>query len=233
MSEQNDILIELEQMGSALANMSRKMPYEVPSGYFEALGQSITENVRLSLQEDPILNLGKEMPQAAPDVYFEHLPLQMLQAAKLNDIPKTLLYSVPQAYFENLPAEVLKKAKGDDNKQDFRPTRIIAFSGRLRWAAAALLLLCLSIGSYEFMHTKTASPERALAKVPQANLKEYIKQNIDDFDAEMIVSNLQSTDIHNVQASSKQLDEQEIIQYLNETGWDADAGDGRANNKID
>ncbi|MBS1687648.1 MAG: hypothetical protein JSS96_02900 [Bacteroidetes bacterium] len=233
MSEQNDILIELEQLGSALANMSRKMPYEVPTGYFEGLSSSIQENTRLSLQQDPVLSISKEIPQAVPDDYFKNLPSQILQAAKLNDIPKTLPYAVPQAYFENLPAEVLHKAKGDDNKQDFRPTRIIAFSGNLRWAAAALLLLCLSIGSYEFLHTRATSPEKALAKVPQANLKEYIRQNIDDFDAEMIVSNLQSTDIHNVQVSSKQLDEQEIIQYLNETGWDADAGDSKANNKLD
>ncbi|MGN6567845.1 MAG: hypothetical protein ACTHJ0_07830 [Flavipsychrobacter sp.] len=226
MNEKNDILSELEQMGSTLANMSRKMPYEVPGDYFAGLTASIIQHTQFLQQDEPVLNISKAPVQDIPADYFNALPDRLLLAARLSDLPQAMPHTVPAGYFDTLSQQVLTKTR------KVKPGRIVAFSARLRWAAAALLVIGMGIGSYEFLHTRSNRPEVALSKVPQAKLQEYVKQNIDDFDAEMIVSNLQSADVHNVQTSAKQLDEQEIIQYLDETGWDADV-DSKANNKVD
>jgi len=232
MNDNIDILSELEQMGSTLGNMSRKMPYEIPTDYFINLTASIIEHVQVQQQDDPMLDIAKAPTGELPAGYFNKLPGVVLAAAKLSELPQQMPYSLPETYFNELPQQILNKAK-TGHKQKVKPARIVILSVRIRWAAAALLVLCLGLGSYEFLHTKPAKPEMALAKVPQANLKEYVKQNIDDFDADMIVSNLQAVDVHNIQTSAHQLDEQDIIQYLDETGWDVDASDSKTNNKVD
>lgn len=228
MNEKNDILSELEQMGSMLANMSRKMPYEVPADYFAGLAASVTEHIQLLQQRDPVLNISKSPVQDVPAGYFNSLPDSLLQAARLSDMPQAMPHEVPSGYFAALPQQLFAKV----NNSKASSGRIITLTAQIRWAAAALLVICMGIGSYEFLHLRSNRPEIALSKVPQAKLQEYVKQNIDDFDADMIVSNLQTTDVHNVPTSAKQLDDQEIIQYLDETGWDADA-DSKANNKVD
>jgi hypothetical protein len=79
MPEMNDIIKELESMGSPLAKASRKMPYEVPAGYFEHLASNITGAV---LEKDVVAELPKTLPFEAPKGYFEQLPGQLLKAVK-------------------------------------------------------------------------------------------------------------------------------------------------------
>lgn len=65
--EKNEILKELNEMGSPLAGMPRRMPYSVPDGYFDGMADAALRSARTG---------------NVPAGYFEALPAAMLQAAK-------------------------------------------------------------------------------------------------------------------------------------------------------
>ncbi len=77
MTSENDIINELKQLDSPLANYPRTMPYALPYGYFKAMEQQLTSIVTSTPQ-----SAGPTMPFALPADYFEKLPGQILQAAK-------------------------------------------------------------------------------------------------------------------------------------------------------
>jgi hypothetical protein len=62
---------ELEAISPLLASLSRKMPFEVPQGYFEA--------APLPVETSLLDGLSREMPYAVPAGYFESLPDALLR----------------------------------------------------------------------------------------------------------------------------------------------------------
>jgi hypothetical protein len=166
------------------------------------------------------------VPFAVPQGYFEALPAQIIANAKNNELTNNpyqpLPYAIPEGYFQSLPAQILAAAKNSDGEQK-QKRRAIPLTGRsilrqLRWAAAAVLLVGIGIGSYKPLFVKKPyDTEKALAKVPQSDINDYVSQNIDDFDVDMLANNLASSNANTVQ--SQQLDNKEIIEYLNENGW--------------
>lgn len=75
MAVDKDILKELGEMNSVLAGLSRDMPFEVPTGYFNNLPGSIllraTEKVSLA---------EKNMPHLVPEGYFDNLPGELIRS---------------------------------------------------------------------------------------------------------------------------------------------------------
>ncbi len=210
MDVKNDIWKELQDMHSPLAGASRVMPYPVPEGYFAAFAGDLLETMR----EELIGN--KEEPYLLPENYFTDLPAQVLAAAQAEDstaaMPKDNPYQLPPAYFDTLPAAVLQKARGSGSG------RTISFnwSRAIQWAAAAIIVLGIALGSYRFLQPKPVNASKELAALPEETIQEYLVQNIDDFDSELIFDNL-NTD--KTIRSAAGLNDEDIIQYLNETGW--------------
>lgn len=77
-------LEEIAQLSPLLAGLSRKMPYDVPAGFFDATDLSgVAEEERLP---EVLARLDKTMPFEVPPGYFETLPGMMLhRVAKPQD----------------------------------------------------------------------------------------------------------------------------------------------------
>jgi len=213
----NDIIKELEEMGSPLAGMSRAMPYILPEGYFGTLSNNITTQI---FQENTDISVDrKDMPFAIPQAYFQTLPEQILNAAKasdaLADLPRTMPFAIPEGYFEALPEQILKTAKQTGIEKKTRTISLGKMSKTLRWAAAAVLLMGIGISSYKMLTPDTISPENALATVPNNVISDYVDQNFTDMDPDVrdvqVASNIKGLDKVNAE---------EIENYLNETGWE-------------
>ena len=223
MTDHKDILQELKDMNSPLADMPRSMPYAVPENYFGQLAYDIT----LLLAPDPAIHVSKTMPFAVEENYFANFAAQLNAVIAgeeaSNTLPKTILpYSAPANYFDNLPSQILSRAKATN--APVAPKRIPLGSEiwrQVRWAAAAVLILGIGLGSLNSVMRQESpqaiSTKPDLSQVSSADIKNYVSQRIDDFDIEMIGDNLTTNDIS---ALANQLDEKEIKQYLNETGWE-------------
>lgn len=220
----NEIYDELKGLNSPLAEMPRLMPYYVPQGYFSTLTNHIKDGVKATyVTEYSLPDANRQNPYTAPKGYFESFPDMMLAIAKedeqLPSIPTATPYDMPAGYFDTLPQQILQAAKQAD-----KPTKTIPLGKRIwsnvRWAAAAMLVAGLGFGSYKMLQPAPVAEmnvQEELAQLPTSTISDYVQQNIDDFETDMIASNLTSTNF-----SSPQLSEEEIIQYLDETGWETD-----------
>lgn len=215
MKENNDILQELSDMNSPLAGISRSMPYVLPDDYFDSLPANIMAGIRLDA-------ISKAMPYVVPEKYFVSFEAEL--AKRINEteegsLPKTIMpFTAPAGYFDTLPQQILSKVKASQKPG----AKTIAIGTeiwrQIRWAAAAILLLGIGIGSFKiFVKPQPLSPETALSQVSKSEVSLFVEQNIDDFDADMLAGNMSAGDI---QALTKQLNDEDIQQYLDDTGWE-------------
>jgi hypothetical protein len=87
MQAKNDILDELRSLSALVEGIGRRMPYEVPEGYFEGLAPLI---------------LGEVLNRVARMAIHDESAV---------DLPKSLIFSVPEGYFDNLASQVLGRIK--------------------------------------------------------------------------------------------------------------------------
>jgi hypothetical protein len=229
MNRANEVTEELEGMGSILAVLSRAMPYSVPAGYFEEYLEFADNDLLKFLKQDAIdpkfnhpgLTGAKSMPYTLPDGYFEELANNVVAAAKadnnelLGNLSKSMPNSLPAGYFDALPARMLQAAKIASPVK--RRATTIPLGGntfrQLRWAAAAILVVCIGLGSYVsfFSGSGQSGTESMLASVPKEEIQDYLQHSY-ILDVNRIINNDEINKI--------QVDNSDIVQYLNETGWD-------------
>lgn len=238
MSTRNDIRNELREWDSPLADMSRAMPYAVPQGYFAGLPGYTDESIKAAFAgAGTAPDWGRVTPYLVPAGYFETLPQTILQ--KVSEpavgfaLPKHNPQSVPEGYFDMLPAQLLAAVKANDTATPEpelfqpQPARSIPLGNRvwrsLRWAAAAVVILGVSMGSYNFLSQtpRTVNPKQALSSVSESTINEYVQQNIDEFDMELI-ENTVAANTNTAQLDANLLTEDEIRLYLEETGWETE-----------
>jgi hypothetical protein len=90
MSEENNILSELQAMGSPLAEMPRELPYRVPDNYFEEAGERMIHFVSAPLE------VKGALPYSVPAGYFDALPEKVLAASKQEAGTKKTASFVPR-----------------------------------------------------------------------------------------------------------------------------------------
>lgn len=217
MNKANDISEELKSMGSFLADMPRTMPYSVPQGYFDQFPGTVHHTIKNISEPESVPAWGKSMPHNVPGGYFNNLTADLVAAATSGNVahglPKEIPFSTPHGYFDALPAKMLLAAKASDAKRRTIPLANRHVFRQLRWAAAALLIIGIGMGSYNmFFRSNPDKTEVMLAAVPANDIHEYLQHVYNKMDIDRVVS---STDINNLQLENK-----DIVQYLNETGWD-------------
>ncbi|HYD22996.1 MAG TPA: hypothetical protein VEB40_16045 [Flavipsychrobacter sp.] len=180
MEKNSEILDELRQLQSPLAELPRHMPFEVPQNFFAELEGNILSALKV-----------------------EELPLQWSDS---------MPHALPQNYFDTLPADILAKAKST-GKQNNRKTIALPFLVR---AAAAVLILAVGLAGYKYFTDPPFNARQQLASVSDEAISSYLQQYTDEFDTEMIVNNLSASDLSELE----NIGNEEIIDYLNETGWD-------------
>lgn len=87
MSDNNNIMNELQEMGSPLAGMPRQMPYAVPDGYFSA---------KVTIPYTTPLPGSTEMPYTVPAGYFEEMTGRTMAAVKQEARGKRTVQFVPK-----------------------------------------------------------------------------------------------------------------------------------------
>ena len=219
MNNRNDISEELKNMGSSLADMPRIMPYTMPDGYAKNFRSELADTIKSLDEKNAVSEWAKTIPYLVPAGYFEGLADSIIDTIDIEDIsgglPKELPLIVPPGYFKSLPDNLLLAAKTNGVKKQHKqmPLKPKNTFPAIRWAAAAVLLICISLGSYiTFFHSdQSGNPERILASVSTNEIRDYF-QHTYRLDASHIVN---SSEINNMQ-----LDNKDIIEYLNETDWD-------------
>ena len=215
MEQVNDISGELKNIGSKLADVPGKMPYAVPCDYFEKTPADFLQTIIELNAEAQTPEWGKQMPYEVPAGYFNNFVTEVAVAAQasevLSSIPSAVPFHIPEGYFTTLPGKVLQAAKaetlGMTNKKTI-PVKRITIPMQLRWAAAAMLLMGLGFGSYRILSGNN-NPERILASVPATDIQDYL-QRTSRVDVSRVVNGIDLA-----------VENNDIVQYLNETGWDA------------
>lgn len=119
---------ELEIVSPLLGQISKKMPFSTPAGYFEEVG----ENAIAGAQAIDFVN----------DALENDSPL-------MNGLKRVQVYEVPAGYFEQLPRQVLKAVKAQ------QPAKVVSmhFTRRvLRYAAAAVVAGLIITGGVFYLN---------------------------------------------------------------------------------
>ena len=186
MATNNNILLELQELKSTLANMAVQNIYTVPDGYFEGLAGQVLNRIKAmeatSAAEElgylsPMLSgVSKQMPYTIPEGYFESLESGLLYSTRnitdegakdeleilsplLSGLNKKMPYAVPEDYFANLS----EKAVANENKK--APAKIISIGSKwFRYAAAAVVASAIVlVGFFITNNTKKESGEKVMA----------------------------------------------------------------------
>lgn len=226
MTPANDLLKELEELASPLADMPKANPYALPPGYFETFGQSLADS--LKYEDEPALSLPKTLPYSLPAGYFESFSSNVMEViAEDPSFGKidAAEFQVPEGYFQKFPQEMLALAKGNDGLTNIpvaeKKGNIISFFPQkaIRWAAAAGLILALGFGGYKMMapESKPLSTELQLAQLDKKVITGYVQQHLDEFDTEMLA---EANPVLNKSAQENidNLKDSDISKYLDEEG---------------
>ena len=213
MKSEHEIQNELNNISAILADTSRSMPFKVPPGYFESFPAEVSGTIQNMGISDELPVWGKKMPYAVPDQFFSELTNNIVASAKLADLKTNIVWSAPDGYFESLPEQLLIAAKATGSI--VKETRIIPLRRKItilpkRWAAAAIILITIGLGGFEFFFSQNRT-EKILASVPTSEIQDYLQNNY-RLDVDRVIGGSDISNLH--------LDNNEIVEYLNESGWD-------------
>jgi hypothetical protein len=157
-----DIIQELNELGSSLANAELRDIYLVPKGYFEGFASQVLGLIKI---DEKLVHLPKETPYQIPTGYFVGLEERIMEAIRnhadyqtskeelesisplLNSLNKRPVYTVPNGYFENF------KVAAAPRKTEIK---IIPLTNRkwFRYAAAAIITGVIALAGLVFYTSK-------------------------------------------------------------------------------
>jgi hypothetical protein len=115
-------------------------------------------------------------------------------------------FEAPAGYFEKLPGKLLLAVKNANRGKTIALPGMQVIFSHIRLAAAAVLLLCIGLGAYTTFFNQAYRTHTALQKVPASVLQEYIENT--------------GHGVEGADLSSLQFKDEDIVIYLNETGWE-------------
>jgi hypothetical protein len=188
MTQRNNILQELNELKSSLADIAPQNIYSIPGGYFESLADRVLNRIKAmeaknGLDElaylSPILShISKQMPYSVPVGYFQGLEEKLMQSVRessdyqtakeeletlsplLSGLNKQMPYNIPQGYFETLHEETSAKA---GTKPE---AKVVSISSRkwVRYAAAAVVVGIITLAGFLYFNNTPDTAGKVLAK---------------------------------------------------------------------
>ena len=150
----------------------------------------------------------------------------------LADLKKQDPFKTPKFYFDTLVDSVLQKGQPESNK--ILPTQYnerknllsqlgewISALMQPRWVMAMASVAILTVGSWFYLKKQDVRPAQQLTEVTTDDIHQYIKDNIDDFEEDLLVEN----DILTSDTEGdilKNISDEDIEQYLKENLDDKD-----------
>lgn len=213
-------------------------PYNIPVDYFEQLEHNILQRIR---DIQPIVEgrnqsfdaiAIKETLQLPTDYFasfeqnlFKKIGLQSENATAeietispfLADLRDKESYKAPEAYFNAIDFSEKIQYKTVERKVAEHPSvKSIKWA---RWAAAAAIIMIFSIGGFKFLNpantiSDEARYEKTLANIPDAKIKEWLSNNLDETDVNSLsASILKSKDLKTKKALEN-IREEDIQDYI-------------------
>lgn len=207
MTQKDNILQELKELDSRLADVVLQNIYTVPAGYFDNLAEQVLARIKamqasnaadeLNALSPQLGKVSREMPYSIPKDYFATLSDNVLKtihtaglSAKdelaaisplLSSLKKENPYHIPEGYFESLPTTKPKEARQPSAK-------VVSMFSRswFRYAAAAVVTGIIVLGSLSLFTNEQESGGKALARFTRDVIKMDEQQKddmIDFFDA--------------------------------------------------
>jgi hypothetical protein len=201
MAQKDNILQELNELNSNLANLGAENVYAVPAGYFEGLAERVLNRIKAMNADtageelgylSPLLkDISKKMPYSVPADYFEGLNHALLNSFRNNNqtvkeeleslspllsgLKKEMPYSVPQGYFDNLANPVTRPE-----------TKVVSMVHRkwFRYAAAAVITGVIIMAGFLIFNNGNSEPgSKPMADVKKDlnKLNDTQKDNLIDF----------------------------------------------------
>lgn len=187
MTQQNNILEELNSISATVAGIGQQMPQQVPQGYFEGFAAQVllrlkTEQAIHANEETAILSpllsaIVAKNPYRIPSGYFEELPENATAGAKAIDFVNEALenlspmmqelkakqaFTVPDGYFQQFPQQMLEKVPSVSG------ATVVSMRKKSSWiqyAVAACFLGVLAIAGWFYTHQTTVNSLTEVAKV--------------------------------------------------------------------
>ncbi len=189
MTQRDNILQELHELNSTLANSNPENVFSVPAGYFEGLAAQLLTRIKameaanatdeLAYLSPVLSGLSREMLFTVPAGYFDGLEKKMMQSIRensdyttakeeiemlsplLSGLKKEMPYEVPQGYFERLAPGITATT----GKQE---AKVISITQRkwFRYAAAAVVTGVIMLAGFLYFNRGKQEPgSKAIAKV--------------------------------------------------------------------
>lgn len=167
--------------------------------------------------DSPLADMSRIAPFSVPASYFEGLTKSLVTSASVEDFETRyrhipLPFRAPLGYFDQLPKQALLSTKNSGSVIGTKPAgRKISLVPQVRWAAAAAIALMISVGGYiMFSGNNENQPEKMLSSISGNDISDYVKHSY-GLDASKVINN----NINNLNVDSK-----DIVEYLDETGWE-------------
>jgi hypothetical protein len=241
---------ELLGLSPAVANLSARMPFHVPEGYFELFPERMLELLRADQELDPTItksSIFDEKPVVSgpfmiPDGYFEGLSSNILTKIRENDVESVQSelermspmlanadrknpFAVPAGYFENLD---IQSSIISGQKQT---ARVISMGGRKKWLnyAAAAVITAFMAGAIYLYSTISGNDNpvliQPLAKIEKDSLQvspEALSNFLDQTDG-LVESEVFEMDVDSIgqNLAILDMDEMEISNVLQSLPDDA------------
>ena len=238
MEQKDNILKELKDLNSLLADTTPSTDYRVPPGYFEGLAGQVMQRVRafdaVNPREElghlsPLLNgISRTVPYSIPDGYFEQLEIvnsdfqsgqEELETLSplLSGLKRETPYSVPEGYFDTLRARMENEEKP--------AAKVITMGARkmYRYAAAAIVVGFIAIASVLFLNRGNNGPDKPATDSyawVEKNMTKVSTEDIDHFvelvdeKQQPVVAMAAQDEIKNLM---KNVPDKEIQDFLNDT----------------
>ncbi|MBS1920084.1 MAG: hypothetical protein JST17_07510 [Bacteroidetes bacterium] len=205
MTQRDNILQELVELESTLADTTPQNIYSVPDRYFEELANRVVGNIKafeandakeeLSHLSSLLSHISKEPPYVTHPGYFDGLAEKILTSIHINQnsqnpkeeletispflsgLKKQMPYAVPDGYFEKVISKV--PARSNANPE----TKIIPITHRkwFRYAAAAVVIGFIALGGLLFEHRPGIDPDKNPDEWIAKNVKKVSTDKVDAF----------------------------------------------------
>ncbi len=205
--ELNDRDIEWLKDTPALAAVGKKIPFTVPSGYFENLSDHVNSRV---LMES--MRFENEEEFIVPDGYFEQLSSTIENRISLENI-QTIVpssgFEVPDGYFSNLTERINSRLEKPSKVNT--PVRTL-LSSWVSYAAAACITMMIGTGLY--FNSVNYQFGKQLSEIPDQEIMNYLQAHSTAGDTPFIIENL---DLNEFEQISSDVSAEELEQYINST----------------
>jgi hypothetical protein len=203
-----------------LKEVSKNLPFEVPEMYFKSNPDNILNLVHTIGSDEAMPEFSRSMPFELPQGYFDGLQGNI--AARIvaeSEIPEAVSMphmEIPNGYFDELPGKILEKLKtssSDRKKSVAMPIWLRSVS--FKYAAAALVVLGIGFTVLQVSRsTSLTENSTELGNVSGSEISEFFQQNYPETATDIA--------INDPDLGFLKLDKNDIVQYLNENGWESE-----------